>query len=212
MFTMKKFLLLIDHLPAQSPVSKNEETDNGYKMSKLGPGKFLFSLRITQHPQHCTAQVQYTATVIDSGKILLLLSFIFSWDLVMGGIYGIVDSLYFYTVRNSGTDYFIIRILLVSVLLITRLTSDYSGDTHHHSTNSYEPIRFLQTSQNRLINIHRKSLKHISQSALFGFSKNIGHDQIWYENSVVFKAVQWLFMIKERSCKLCYIVDSLVKT
>ena len=83
---------------------------------------------------------------------------------------------------------------------------------HHHSTNSYEPIRFLQTSQNRLINIHRKSLKHISQSALFGFSKNIGHDQIWYENSVVFKAVQWLFMIKERSCKLCYIVDSLVKT
>ena len=49
---------------------------------------------------------------------------------------------------------------------------------HHHSTNSYEPIRFLQTSQNRLINIHRKSLKHISQSALFGFSKNIGHHQI----------------------------------
>ena len=49
--------------------------------------------------------------------------------------------------------------------------------THHHSTNSYEPIRFLQTSQNRLINIHRKSPKHISQSALFGFSKNIGHDQ-----------------------------------
>ena len=49
---------------------------------------------------------------------------------------------------------------------------------HHHSTNSYEPIRFLQTSQNRLINIHRKSLKHISQSTLFGFSKNIGHDQI----------------------------------
>ena len=71
---------------------------------------------------------------------------------------------------------------------------------HHHSTNSYEPMRFLQTSQNRLINIHRNSLKHISQSALFGFSKNIGHDQIWYENSVVFKAVQWLFMIKERSC------------
>ena len=61
---------------------------------------------------------------------------------------------------------------------------------HHHSTNSYEPIRFLQTSQNRLINIHRNSLKHISQSALFGFSKNIGHDQIRYENSVVFKAVQ----------------------
>ena len=82
------------------------------------------------------------------------------------------------------------------------------GYPHHHSTNSYEPIRFLQTSQNRLINIHRKSLKHISQSALFGFSKNIGHDQIWYENSVVFKAVQWLFMIKERLCKLCYIVDS----
>ena len=50
--------------------------------------------------------------------------------------------------------------------------------SHHHSTNSYEPIRFLQTSQNRLINIHRKSLKHICQSALFGFSKNIGHDQI----------------------------------
>ena len=74
------------------------------------------------------------------------------------------------------------------------------------------PSEFLQTSQNRLINIHRKSLKHISQSALFGFSKNIGHDQIWYENSVVFKAVQWLFMIKERSCKLCYIVDSSVKT
>ena len=69
---------------------------------------------------------------------------------------------------------------------------------HHHTTNSYEPIRFLQVSQNRLINIHRKSLKHISQSALFGFSKNIGHDQIWYENSVVFKTVQWLFMIKER--------------
>ena len=88
----------------------------------------------------------------------------------------------------------------------------YRRSPHHHSTNSYEPIRFLQTSQNRLINIHRKSLKHISQSALFGFSKNIGHDQIWYENSVVFKAVQWLFMIKERSCKLCYIVDSLVKT
>ena len=88
--------------------------------------------------------------------------------------------------------------------------------THHHNTNSYEPIRFLQTSQNRLINIHRNSLKHISQSAFFGFSKNIGHDQIWYENSVVFKAVQWLFMIKERrSCKLCYhgyIVHSLVKT
>ena len=69
---------------------------------------------------------------------------------------------------------------------------------HHHSTNSYEPIRFLQTSQNRLINIHLKSMKHISQSALFGFGKNIGHDQIWYENSVVFKAVQWLFMIKDR--------------
>ena len=69
---------------------------------------------------------------------------------------------------------------------------------HHHSTNSYEPITFLQTNQNRLINIHRKSLKHISQSTLFGFGKNIGHDQIWYENSVVFKAVQWLFMIKYR--------------
>ena len=156
MFTMKKFLLLIDHLPAQSPVSKNEETDNGYTMSKLGPGKFLFSLRITQHPQHCTAQVQYTATVIDSGKILLLLSFIFSWDLVMGGIYGIVDSLYFYTVRNSGTDYFIIRILLVSVLLITRLTSDHSGDSsrlHHHRTNS-SWLRWLsQMSWNQLVNM-----------------------------------------------------------
>ena len=98
--------------------------------------------------------------------------------------------------------------IMVRILWIFRLGSE----PHHHSTNSYEPIRFLQTSQNRLINIHRKSLKHISQSALFGFSKNIGHDQIWYENSVVFKAVQWLFMIKERSCKLCYIVDSLVKT
>ena len=50
--------------------------------------------------------------------------------------------------------------------------------SHHHSINSHEPIRFLQTSQNRLINIHRESLKHISQSALFGFGKNIGHDQI----------------------------------
>ena len=57
-------------------------------------------------------------------------------------------------------------------------TPEHSVSTHHHSTNSYEPVRFLQTSQNRLINIHRKSLKHISQSALFGFSKNIGHDQI----------------------------------
>ena len=26
----------------------------------------------------------------------------------------------------------------------------------------------------------------LNQSALLGFSKNIGHDQIWYENSVVF--------------------------
>ena len=49
---------------------------------------------------------------------------------------------------------------------------------HHPSTYSYEPIRFLQTSQKRLINIHCKSLKHIDQSALFGFAKNIGHDQI----------------------------------
>ena len=100
----------------------------------------------------------------------------------------------------------------IDVAMLRRRNVAVSRMPHHHSTNSYEPIRFLQTSQNRLINIHRKSLKHISQSALFGFSKNIGHDQIWYENSVVFKAVQWLFMIKERSCKLCYIVDSLVKT
>ena len=77
-------------------------------------------------------------------------------------------------------------------------TNFFRPTAHHHSTNSYEPIRFLQTSQNRLINIHRKSLKHIRQSALFGCDKNIGHDQIWYENSVVFKAVQWLFMIKDR--------------
>ena len=102
--------------------------------------------------------------------------------------------------------------LEVAMFFILNYSVNLGISAHHHSTNSYEPIRFLQTSQTRLINIHRKSLKHISQSALFGFSKNIGHDQIWYENSVVFKAVQWLFMIKERSCKLCYIVDSLVKT
>ena len=100
------------------------------------------------------------------------------------------------TLSYGGPLMFLHRVIL-NIILYSYNTNNHSF-THHHSTNSYEPIRFLQTSQNRLINIHRKSLKHISQSALFGFGKNIGHDQIWYENSVVFKAVQWLSMIKDR--------------
>ena len=49
---------------------------------------------------------------------------------------------------------------------------------HHPSTYSYGPIRFLQTSQKRLTNIHCKSLKHIDPSAPLVFAKNIGRDQI----------------------------------
>ena len=53
---------------------------------------------------------------------------------------------------------------------------------HHPSTySSIIPIRFPQTSQKRLINIHCISLKHI-----FFFADDIGHNQIWYEHSVVF--------------------------
>ena len=70
------------------------------------------------------------------------------------------------------------------------LRSCVGATPHHPSTHSYEHIRFLQTCQKRLINIHCKSLKH-NQSALFGFGKNIENDQIWYENFVVFNDCSW---------------------
>ena len=79
----------------------------------------------------------------------------------------------------------------------------YNATSHHHSTNSYEPIRFLQISQKRLINIHCKSLKHINQLALFGFRKNNGHDQINMKILWCSMTVHDKFHANERSACIC---------